>query len=188
MLPIAFEEVRYFRNEYRGDLIVTKGVLYYFPHTRVRHSRFAPELKGSRTVELVGLAGLLYPFAEAVPWLYVAADRSVKLGKLLRRSFYPIKNKPRISREGLWISGESDSLLQQKLDAHIESLKNEPLKFEEDSVPKPVRFQVSEIENLSLKIKLRFDAKFDSHDFRVNPLHRNLLKRALIEAGFLPRR
>ena len=46
-LPISFEEVSYFNNEYRGDLIVTKGVLYYFPHTRVNYARRADELKPS---------------------------------------------------------------------------------------------------------------------------------------------
>ena len=32
-LPVSFDDVWYFRKEYRGDLVVTDGVLYYFPHT-----------------------------------------------------------------------------------------------------------------------------------------------------------
>ena len=30
-LPLRITEVSYFDNAYRGDLIITRGVLYYFP-------------------------------------------------------------------------------------------------------------------------------------------------------------
>lgn len=184
-LPISFEDVSYFSNEYRGDLIVKKGVLYYFPHTRVAASRHAQEIGGKETADLIGVVGSLIPFFGAVPWLHTAADKSVKIGKLVRRILRPSVNSPRIKKQHLWSGRETNEALQQRLDAHIERVKQEPLGFEDDSVPKPVRFAVNEIENLRLKLKLRFDAKFDNHDFRVNPLRRSLLRKALQEGGFL---
>ena len=53
-LPVSFDEVSYFKNQYRGDLIITRGILYYFPHTRVRASRSAPELGGKDAAEAIG--------------------------------------------------------------------------------------------------------------------------------------
>ena len=184
-MPISFDDVSYFNNEYRGDLIVTKGILYYFPHTRVAFSRRTPEIGGKETAGLIGIVGLFEPFLEVVPWLHVAADKSVKIGKLVRRTVWPSMNSPRIEKQHLWNGRETSEELQTLLDAHIEKLKHEPLGFEEDSVPKPIRFAAEEMENVRLKLKLRFDAKFDNHDFRVSPLRRNLLKKALHEGGFL---
>jgi hypothetical protein len=38
-LPVSFDDVPYFRNQFRGDLIVTDGVIYYFPHTNVAEEK-----------------------------------------------------------------------------------------------------------------------------------------------------
>ncbi|MEJ7862375.1 MAG: hypothetical protein WKF90_12160 [Pyrinomonadaceae bacterium] len=97
-LPISFEEVSYFKNEYRGDLIVTKGVLYYL---------------------------------------------------------------------------------------HIEQVKRERLEFDENSVPKPMRFSAEEVGNARFWLKFKFDAKYDNHDFRVNLIHRKLFNKLLKEGGFM---
>lgn len=67
-LPISFDDIPYFNNEYRGDLIVTKGVLYYFPHTRVAASRHAPEIGGKETADLIGVAGSLMPLFTVVTY------------------------------------------------------------------------------------------------------------------------
>ena len=56
-LPISFEEVSYFNNEYRGDLIVTKDVLYYFPHTRVNYARYSKEIGGEDAMVIFELLG-----------------------------------------------------------------------------------------------------------------------------------
>lgn len=85
----------------------------------------------------------------------------------------------------LWSGRETSESLQRLLDAHIEKVKEDPLDFGEDSVPKPIRFSVDEMENVRVKIKLRFDAKFDNHDFRISPLRRSLLIKALREGDFL---
>jgi len=184
-LPISFEEVSYFKNEYRGDLIVTKGVLYYFPHTRVIHARYKDELGGKDAMPLFGLLGNLAPIFATVPWIRVAADKSVKAGKFLKRTFRPTTNSPRIRKIHLWRGNVSDEKLQKILDEYIEKVKKERLEFDEDSVPKPMRFSADEIENARMGLKFRFDAKYDNHDFRVNLIHRSLFKRALQEGGFL---
>ncbi|MDQ3713011.1 MAG: hypothetical protein M3388_12450 [Acidobacteriota bacterium] len=63
-LPISFDEVSYFNNEYRGDLIITKGVLYYFPHTRVIHARYADELGGKDASQYSNCSEILRHFLE----------------------------------------------------------------------------------------------------------------------------
>ncbi len=184
-LPISFEEVSYFNNEYRGDLIVTRGVLYYFPHTRVKYVRHADELGGKDAMVIFDLLGNLSPIFATVPWLRVIADKSIKTGKLLKRTFRPTTNLPRIRKNRLWRGGESNENLQKVLDEFILQTKKDSLKFEEDSVPKPMRFAADEVENAKFGLKFKFDAKFDNHDFKVNLIHRSLLKKALQEAGFL---
>jgi hypothetical protein len=184
-LPVSFEEVSYFNNEYRGDLIVTKGVLYYFPHTRVNYARGADELGGKDAMAVFDLLGNFVPGFAAVPWLRAAADKSIKVGKFLKRNFRPTTNAPRIRTEKLWRGNETSDSLQRALDAFIEKRKAENLKFDEDSVPKPMRFAAEEIENARFGLKFKFDAKYDNHDFKVNLLHRGLFKKALGAGGFL---
>ena len=184
-LPISFEEVSYFNNEYRGDLIVTKGILYYFPHTRVKYARHSEELGGKDAMVIFDLLGNLAPLLGTVPWLRVAADKSVKTGKFLKRTFRPTTNSPKIRQQNLWRSGETNENLQKVLDEFILETKKDSLKFEEDSVPKPMRFSVDEITDARFGLKFKFDAKYDNHDFKVNLIHRSLFKKALIEAGFL---
>ena len=127
LLPISFDEVSYFKNEYRGDLIVTDGVLYYFPHTRVAYARGASELKGKETAQYVGMLSLVVPFASVAPWLFEAADASVKFGKFLKRSFFPSINGARLRDKGIWHGNESSKILQLKLDAYIAAKKSERL-------------------------------------------------------------
>jgi hypothetical protein len=184
-LPISFEEVSYFKNEYRGDLIITKGILYYFPHTRVKYQRLEDELGGKDAMPVFELLGNLAPIFGFVPWLRVVADKSVKAGKFLKRTFRPTTNSPHIRKINLWCGNDTNEKLQVILDKHIEKLKEERLNFEEDSVPKPMRFAANEVENASFCLKFKFDAKFDNHDFRVNLIHRGLFKKSLQESGFL---
>jgi hypothetical protein len=184
-LPISFEEVSYFNNEFRGDLIVTKGVLYYFPHTRVNYARRSEELGGKDAMAVFELLGNFVPLLGTVPWVRTAADKSVKVGKFLKRKFRPTTNSPKIRRANLWRGNETNESLQTVLDEYIERIKSESLAFEEDSVPKPMRFSAEEIENARFGLKFKFDAKYDNHDFKVNLIHRNLFKKALIQGGFL---
>ena len=184
-LPISFEEVSYFKNEYRGDLIITKGVLYYFPHTRVKYARYVDELGGKDAMPMFDLLGNLAPLFATVPWIRAVADKSKKAGKILKRTFRPTTNSPRIRKIQLWRGNDTNENLQKILDEYIEKVRKERLEFDDDSVPKPMCFTAEEIENARFGVKFRFDAKYDNHDFRVNLIHKGLFKKALIEAGFI---
>src|SRR5258707_13289066 len=107
-LPISFEEVAYFKNEYRGDLIVTKGVLYYFPHTRVKFARYDQELGGKDEMVIFDVLGNFAPLFGAVPWVWVVADKSLKAGKFLKRLVRPSINVPRINSSHLWRGGQTN--------------------------------------------------------------------------------
>lgn len=184
-LPISFEEVAYFKNQFRGDLIVTKGAIYYFPHTRVSFARFSDELGGKERMVFFDLLGNFLPILGAVPFFRGVADKTLKLGKFLKRVFLPTINRPQIKKIGLWNLNDTNESLQIKLDEFIENYKKEPLKFEGDSVPKAMRYEINDLENIKFSLKFKFDAKFDTHDFRVNIFHKNKLKKSLKEAGFL---
>lgn len=185
-LPVSFEETSYFKSEYRGDLIVTTGVLYYFPHTRVSHARYDNDALGGREkAEMIGLAGALLPLAGAAPTLYALANNSVKFARFLKRVFRPSMNSPRPVHLKVALKSGSQKILQQILDAYIVDSRRQELEFEEDSVPKPMRFAAEEVENARFGLKFTFDAKYDNHDFRVNLMHRGKLKAALIEGGFI---
>ncbi|MEP7074786.1 MAG: hypothetical protein ABI878_03165 [Acidobacteriota bacterium] len=186
-LPVSFDNVSYFQNEYRGDLIVTKGIVYYFPHTRVAASHSAPELGGKGVAETVGFIGsFLRPAVGLAPLLHTAADKSIKIGKFFGRIFLPKMNSPRIRNIDLWSGRELDEALQKNLDDYIEKTRKTKLAFGDDAVPKPIRFAVADMQNVRVKLKLRFDAGYDHHDFRVSPFVLGKLKLALRHGGFIP--
>jgi hypothetical protein len=172
-----------FNNEYRGDLIVTDGVLYYFAHTNVSDARHRQEIGRDEKAEIaVDTTAALLPGGDG---LVLAINYGTKIVKFIRRACFPTTNSPQIRKLKLW-SGRADNVaLQAHLDNYIDKLKNQKVNFAEDAVPKPLRFEAGEVINLSLGLKLKFDAKSDTHDFRVHLFHRNRLKTALNAAGFI---
>ena len=97
-LPVSFDDVWYFRREYRGDLVVTDGVLYYFPHTNAaleKARRHKPDAADAVTAVL-GPAGEVLDAGLGVyragAWLW-------------RRLRGPTVNRPRLLKEGLWAVG-----------------------------------------------------------------------------------
>jgi hypothetical protein len=165
-LPMTFDDVSYFGNEYRGDLVITHGTIYYFPHTNV-----AFEKKNSRygTTDHLGLI--------AIPFDLLAN---------LIKEFGTTTNKPRLRKMGLWRDGESSQNLQARLDAHIADVKKQPpqLVQYEHKLPKPMRFARADIKNLSMRGGLRFDTEYDNHDFSIGFHRKKLLREALWEGGF----
>ena len=166
-LPMSFDDVPYFGNEYRGDLIITHGVIYYFPHTNVALER---KKRGYRATDHLGLIAL--PF-----------DLLGMLIKELRTT----TNNPKLRELGLWKEGESSQSLQARLDSHIAEVKKQPSQLVqyEFTLPKPMRFPHSDIKNLSLRGGLRFDTEYDSHDFAIGFHRSKSLREALWEGGFL---
>jgi hypothetical protein len=53
----AIDDVSYYRNQYRGDLIVTSGVLYCFPQTNVAAAKLEPK---DRPTEQLGVVSHLF--------------------------------------------------------------------------------------------------------------------------------
>ena len=164
-LPIAFGDVPYFRNEYRGDLIITHEVIYYFPQVNVALEQ---KKRGPRATDHLGLIGLAF-------------DLLVMLIKHLQT------NQPKLRAMGLWKDGESSASLQARLDAHIAEVRKQPpqLLDYEYKLPKPMRFARADIKNLSLRGGLSFDTEYDHHDFAVGFHRKKLLRETLWEAGFI---
>ncbi|MDQ3713010.1 MAG: hypothetical protein M3388_12445 [Acidobacteriota bacterium] len=103
----------------------------------------------------------------------------------MRRTFRPTTNSPRIRKNHLWRGSYTNENLKKILDEYIEKVKRERLEFDDDSVPKPMRFSAEEIENARFGLKFKFDAKYDNHDFRVNLIHQSLSNKALKEGRFI---
>ena len=76
-LPISFDEVPYFKNQFRGDLIVTAGVIYYFPHTNVAKEKLEKEnrVRVPKQFELVSQAAI----SVIGPGQFPSSDREQRL-------------------------------------------------------------------------------------------------------------
>jgi hypothetical protein len=173
-LPISFEDVSYFT--YGGDLIITDGVIYYFPNTILNDE---PDKALSIWNQMTRHGGLLFLLGD----LLITSRTSSRSPK------DTTINSARIRNVGLWRDGDSSETLQQRLDAHLSELKKqgrEPGHFGM-TLPAPMRFARGDIARLSFNPMgtLKFHANFDSHDFLVNPKHMKLLQTALQEGGFL---
>lgn len=162
-LPVSFDDTPYFKNEYRGDLIITRGVIYYFPHTNVSWERD----------RLFGPPGL--------------DDAVLDYLMMKLKGLTATMNRPKLRQLGLWREGDTSQSLQSRLDAYIAGVKKEPLLLTqyEHSLPKPMRFARADIKNLSVRGGLRFDTEYDTHDFYLSFMRSKVLLEVLREAGFL---
>jgi hypothetical protein len=163
---MTFDDVSYFGSEYRGDLVITHGIIYYFPHINVALER---KNRGYKATDHLGLI--------AIPFDLLAA---------LIKELQTTTNKPKLRKIGLWRDGEASQDLQARLDAHIAELKKQPpqLVQYEYQLPKPMRFARADIKNLSMRGGLRFDTEYDNHDFSIGFHRKKLLREALWEGGF----
>lgn len=180
-LPVSFDDVAYFRKEYRGDLIITHGVIYYFPHTNVALEKAREN--APRPVD--GVAPFMGPAGEAISVGLAFYRAAAGLWGKLRR---PTINQPRLRSAGLWAVGASSPELQSLLDSYVAAARKEPprLVAYEYTLPKPMRFPGREIRNLCVRLGgLKFETEFDSHDFTVGLRRRGLLREALREGAFI---
>ena len=180
-LPVSFDDVWYFRREYRGDLVVTDGVLYYFPHTNAT----LEQARQGAPDPVDGIAPFIGDAGEALGLglgLYrVAAG-------LWRKLRTPTINQPRLKKEGVWMVGASSRELQARLDSRVEAARREPARLVayELTLPKPRRFAAGELKDVRLRLGvLKFETEFDDHDFQVGLRRAGLLRRALREGGFV---
>lgn len=180
-LPVSFDDVWYFRKEYRGDLVVTDGVLYYFPHTNAaleKARRNAPAAADG-VAPFIGAAGEALGVGLG---LYKVAEG------LWRRLRPSTLNQPRLKKDGPWVVGASSREMQALLDAHVAEVRREPAQLVayEFGLPKPMRFTAEEMRDVRVRLGvLKFDTEFDQHDFTVGLRRSKLLRRALRAGGFV---
>ena len=167
-LPLLISEVSYFDNAYRGDLIITRGVLYYLPWVNV-----ALEEKQKFNS---GQLDRLFPL-----------NLGIELAGAAIKALSRPNKTARLEALGIWQLGQTDDAFKARLDAFIADLKTKPAPITdyEYGLPRPMRFAVAEIKNLSLTWGLRFDTDYDTHDFNVGSFDQTELLQALKEAGFV---
>jgi hypothetical protein len=181
-VPISFDNVSYFRNEFRGDLIVTQGVLYFFPHTNLS----AEKPKRSYHPP-ANLALFLGPAGDIMNLGIGVIDKLFDLWDWFARGTI---NQTRLKEKGLWPPAPANlesRATQQQLDKFIKEAQKEPgpLVSYQYSLPKPMRFSTAQIKNLRIRAgTLRFDSEFDSHDFAIGFRRRRRLREALRSAEF----
>jgi hypothetical protein len=126
ILPLSIDDVPYFNKSYSGDLIITLGVLYYFPHT---------DLDKDTRLKLGQIMGLTGVLIEAVADQFKSVNRS------------------RLRKNGLWNNEDSSETLQKKLDSYIEDAKQKQLFntfSSSSSLPHLMRFPHDEVKNLKM--------------------------------------
>lgn len=180
LLPASFAEISYFDNEYRGDLVVTEGVLYYFPTELAAQGKIY--LFGGLPDAIINvLASSLMLFFGGAN-LKDLADGVAKIWQFLRRSTRQI-SQPRIKKLGLWQENDTNQILQHKLDNYLHRLKATPSDFA--GLPKPMRFALADVKHATWGWRFKFETEFDTHDFGVNVFYRKRLQAALKSGGFL---
>jgi len=180
-LPVSFDEAAYFGKEYRGDLIITHGVIYYFPHTNTTLERGRKNTPGA----LDGVTALMGPAGEAIHLGLVFYRAAAGLWRRLRG---PTINRPRLKSEGLWAVGASSREMQARLDTYVALRRREASRLVayELTLPKPMRFPSAEMRGVSVRLgELKFETEFDRHDFTVGLRRGRLLREALREGGFI---
>ncbi len=178
-IPISFDNISYFGNEFRGDLIITPGVIYYFPHTNVTE-----ELHRPRTERSAVLTVITHSLGFSAAVIHSVAT----LGAYWHRTMSKSQNRSKLRASGLWKDGESYRELQTRLDNYIDQVRRQPAKLVgyEYELPKPMRFAKDEISNLIVsRGRLRFDSEFDRHDFKIGFRYQRSLRNALWEGNFI---
>lgn len=153
---------------FRGDLILTRGSIYFFPHTDLELQRD----DAAQALEVLGMGGrLLVPI---VAWVV----------RLLRPLAVRGVNNSDLRDSGLWQDGDSSESLQSRLNGRITELKRG--KFSRTGLPIPLRVGRDEVTRLRISAggTLSFDAQSDSHDFSVGMFRKQFLREALWQCGF----
>jgi hypothetical protein len=182
-LPVSFDHVPYFRNQFRGDLIIATGVIYYIPHTNVAAEKLE---KKDRVPDRLHLAATFLGLEGLAQLGGFAVNQVLNVKERLSR---PTINQPQLKTTGLWSDLVESPESQKQLESYVSALKQKAPTITnfEYSLPRPLRFAQDEIKNLRLGyVSLRFDTEFDSHDFSIGLRRKRLLRQALRQGGFLP--
>src|ERR1041385_8087872 len=105
-LPRLITQVSYFDNAYRGDLVISHGVLYYFPWVNV-----ALEQKQTRSDQLVRLFPL---------------DLAIDLAGIAIKAISHADEKSNLEDLRLWRSDQPDEALKARLVAYMADQRANP--------------------------------------------------------------
>lgn len=147
---------------YKGDLIITKGVIYYFPHTDLVQKRI-------NTV---------------VSTMAVVAGPYGVASSMIRNLALPDST----DRDSQMFTATTHETIQNRLDESIKQMKEDRSSVTlSTALPLPMRFSQADIQNMTISFLglLKFDAHFDTHVFSAGFASRSKLRGGLIENGFI---
>jgi hypothetical protein len=156
VLPVAIDEVQYSENSYSGDLIITKKIIYYFPHTD-----WSKERRKRATI--------FGPVFGNLPVLF----RGKNNPRLRDLGLWATDDSSEVLQSKLdpYIAG-------LKRDQKLEDFSS--------TLPLPLRFVSDEVKTVRLTMdgKLIIETSYDKHDFDIGHFQRDLLDEALRQSGF----
>ena len=162
---------------YRGDLIVTREAIFYFPHTDLRK-------KWEQQPQAGEGFGMLGPIGKGFGSAVDGAVSSLE-GETISLFDQP---SPTLDLTRVWSESKSVEELQSTLDAYFAELKEHGSRVKSSSdLPTPKRYRRDEVKHLSLTLfgTLKFDAQYDDHIFKVGIINKSKTQEALQESGFL---
>jgi hypothetical protein len=170
-LPLSIDDVSYYNKAFVGDLIITPGKIYFFPHAKA-------ERKESRAIDAASALGEHAGLIGVVIGLIVAV-----VSKELRTT-----NKSQLHKNGMWKAYDTNEELQSRLDTYVEALKQKqkPDDFS-SSLPKPIRIASDEIVKIKTSFtgKVLIETRYDKHDFDIGFKRKKVLLEALTEGKFV---
>jgi hypothetical protein len=154
---------------YKGDLVITKDVIYFVPQVDLVKRR-------------IGDMAFLVPMAIFV-WPFILILRLIGLQRAIDRVFF---DRSKLRDLNLIVEGNMEETVR-RLDEYITNLKNDRSgSLLMDSMMLPQRFQRTEIAQLfSSRGHLTIDAQYDRHVYsigsRQKDVHRTLLEEQFVK-------
>src|SRR5215207_681558 len=121
LLPVSISKVQYYKisgkYSYEGELIITDGVLYFFPFVDLEEKRLRKNM-------FIG-AGCVWGIGAFLFALILGAIFSL-IGSIIK-PFRLSSSSSKLRRQGLWSDGDSSDSLKKKLDSYIAEMKEKKL-------------------------------------------------------------
>lgn len=177
MLPAFFHNIAYYKIDNRfsfsGDLIITPGIIYYFPHTDLEQEKI---YRGGESES--GFLGL-----------QTLGDLFSKMLTTFDLSQTTIGAKS--WKTVMWKWGDPIEVLQYRLDALTAESKHKITDHSDFSstLPIPSRFAANSVRQVTIDRggMLTFEAFYDQHDFNIGAEKKSDLQAALVEGSFAVR-
>jgi hypothetical protein len=175
MLPVFFQNIPYYKIDdiftFSGDLIITSGIVYYFPNTDLEQERI---YRG-------GEAEASLPGFKALGDLFTKVLANFELSQTTPRS--------QSWKTVVWKWGDPIETFQSRLDTLIAESKRKTTDNADfaSTLPIPSRFATNSIRQMKIDRAgvLSFEAFYDRHDFNIGVEKKRDLQDALLEGGFV---